>query len=188
MVRAVLTAVTTLFLVSACGPNTPAETTPPVATDAAVPDGVEPAATLLVLGEAKLFERDEPDNAFTIGADGTLTLEGETVGTVSTDGALKTADGTVVMQAQADGSVLVRGESSGLSLSDTGGSLTMDDRTVTVSFDAEGLVNIDPPPSNEGLLMGHEGCDGEMAKTCMLVMFGLTMGESVESEGPTPTQ
>ena len=177
--------ITALLLTSACGPNKPAEpTTPPVATEAVVPDGVEPAATLLVMGDAKLFERDEPDNAFAIAADGTLTLEGRAVGTVSADGTLKGPDGTVVMQAQADGSVLVRGESSGLSLSSTGGSAVMGDRTVTVSFDAEGIVTIDPPPENEGLLMGHEGCEGDMAKTCMLVMFGLLMAEPVESPGP----
>lgn len=184
MARASVAVLTTLFLAAACGPNTPAEPTPPVAADAVVPDGVEPAETLLVMGDAKLFERDEPDNAFSIAADGTLTLEGQAVGTVSADGTLKGPDGTVVMQAQADGSVLVRGEASGLSLSEKGGSAVMGDRTVTVSFDADSIVTIDPPPDNAGLLMGHEGCEGEMAKTCMLVMFGLLMAEPAETAGP----
>lgn len=188
MARLPLAALTTLLFLSACGPNTPAEPTPPAATDAVVPDGVEPAEALLVMGEAKLFERDEPDNAFGIAADGTLTLEGQAVGTVSADGSLKGPDGAVVMQAQADGSVLVRGEPSGLTLSDNGGSATMGDRTVTVSFDGEGLVTIDPPPENAGLLTGHEGCEGDMAKTCMLVMFGLLMAEPAPSDGPTPVE
>jgi len=164
-----------LLLATACGPKETPESTPPVTADAPPAEPAEePAADgVLVLDDAKLFELDDPANAFIIAGNGNLMLGGETVATLSEEGTITLPDGTVVLEVTGDDAVVVNGEASGLSLTDDGGTIAMGEDTVVVAFQAGGVVAIDPPPDNAGLAMGHEGCDGEMAKTCMVVMFAL---------------
>lgn len=175
-------ALTVLALLSfACDPKGGQPPEAPVPPDAVVLPA-DPAAAArtpsFALRDARIFEVDEPDNALIIASDGSLMLGGETVATLSGQGTITLPSGKVVLEVKGDGSVLINGETSGLTLTADGGTLVTGEKTVVVAFEAGGIVAIDPPPENAGLTMGHEGCEGDMARTCMLVMYLLLTPEA----------
>ncbi|MBV1861534.1 MAG: hypothetical protein KUG77_24155, partial [Nannocystaceae bacterium] len=167
-----------------CDKDIPAMATPsgesPV--DAAPKAAVEPT-DILALGDAKLFEADKPSEAVEIAADGSVSFAGEVVATLSGEGKLTLPEGTVMMEVQADGSVLANGEPTGLALGDTGGTLQIGDQRATMVFHDDGTVTVDPAPGPGAPAMAHEGCTGAMAKTCALVMFGM-VGSTDQSTAP----
>lgn len=145
------------------------------------------AAVVLTLGAAKIMEKDQPEQAMELTADGTLKVgpnPDESL-KISTDGKISKADGTVVAQVGADGVLMtVDGKPSGAVLSDTGMTMTTPDgKTSTVKFMEDGSIVVDPAPA-ENLQMVAEGCTGPMVKTCALMLTVLvTMG----SEAAPPT-
>ena len=137
----------------------------------------EPAAAVLTLGAAKIMEKDKPEEAIEILADGTLKMGPDPEHTlkISADGKISKPDGTLVAQVAADGSLSFDGKPSGVVLSDTGLTLTSPDgKTVTMKFNEDGSV-VTEPPAGDGLQMVAEGCAGPMAKTCGLVMTMLVL-------------
>lgn len=166
------------------GKDIPATATPTDAPAAATPEPAAEPAEILALGDAKLFETDKPGEAVVVAADGSVSFGGEVVATLSTDGKLTMPDGAVMMEVQADGSVMSRGEITGLTLSENGGTLSVGDKSATMVFHDDGSVTVDPAPGPGAPAMAHEGCNGAMAKTCALVMFGMVA--NVESSGPEP--
>lgn len=168
--------------VGGCASNIPAAAEPEEAPVAATVEPVAEPAELLALGDAKLFETDKPSEAVEIAADGSIRFGGEIMATLSSDGKLTLPDGKVMMEVQPDGSVLGRGEPTGLSISGEGGTLRVGDETATVAFNEDGSVTVDPNPGPGAPAMAHEGCGGPMAKTCALVMFGMVANS--ETSGP----
>ena len=165
----------------------PATATP---TDAPAVEAPEPPAEpseVLALGDAKLFEADKPGEAVEVAADGSVSFGGEVVATLSGDGKLTLPDGSVMMEVQADGSVMSRGKPTGLVLGEAGGTLSVGDETATIVFNEDGSVSVDPAPGPGAPAMSHEGCHGAMAKTCALVMFGMVANTS-ETTGPEPVE
>lgn len=176
----------TASTLGACdGKDIPATATPTEApAAAATPEPVAEPTEILPLADAKLFETDKPSEAVEIAADGSVRFGGEVVATLSTDGKMMLPDGSVMMEVQADGSVLGRGEPTGLTLSETGGTLSVGGQSATIVFNEDGTVAVDPPAGPGAPAMGHEGCGGAVAKACALVMFGMVA--NVESSGPEP--
>ncbi|MEM6293346.1 MAG: hypothetical protein AAGA54_18885 [Myxococcota bacterium] len=163
------------FLLLACEPSAPTS-----APDDAAP--AEPAAPseILPLGDATLFETARPDDVIAISANGEVRLGGEVIVTLSSDGAVTTPDGAVVMQVQEDDSILARGEPSGLFLTETGGRMEMGGQVATVAFNADGSLSVEPPPAPGAPEMGHSGCVGPMVRACTVVLLG-TVGMVEES-------
>lgn len=153
----------------------------------------KPVETItLTLGAAKIMEKDKPEEAIELLADGTVKLGPNPENTlkISTDGKISKADGTVVAQVAADGSLSFDGKPSGVVLNDTGLTLTSPDgKKATVVFGEDGSVVTDPP-AGDGLQMVAEGCAGPMAKTCGLVITMLVMqdepapGGAAEAHAP----
>lgn len=186
VLAALLIAASTLGGCSAS--SIPATATPSETPAAATPLPEEPAE-LLAVGDAKLFEADKPAEAVEIAADGSVRFGGDVMATLSTDGKLTLPDGSVMMEVQADGSVLGRGEPTGLTVGGDGGTLRVGDETATVAFNEDGTVTVDPSPGPGAPAMAHEGCRGEMAKTCALVMFGMVAsGETSGPESSPPSE
>jgi hypothetical protein len=160
------------------------------------PEQPKPAeGPVLTLGAAKIMEKNKPDQAIEIAADGTVKMGPDPEHTlkISTDGKVSKVDGTVVAQVGADGSLTFDGKSSGIVLNDAGLVLTAPNgKTATIRFTDEGVM-VEPPPA-EDMQMVAEGCTGPMAKTCALVMtMMLLTSEPVPAEAhgveaaPAPT-
>ncbi len=180
-----------LFVVAACN-DTSEDAAEGAAKDAqAAPEekDAEPAVddAVLKLGDAKLFEQGDVTHPLTIAADGTVSMQGKTVATFTADGKLTLPDGKVALQARPDGSVLVAGETSSMRLHETGGSVRTGGRATTLNFRSGGVLDINPPPANAALLMAHEGCDGDMARTCAMAMFAMLSG-GASANSPTPEE
>jgi hypothetical protein len=147
----------------------------------------KPADTVvLTLGAAKIMEKDKPEEAIEISADGTVKMgpEPDKTAKISTDGKVTVAD-KVVAQVGADGKLIFDGKDSGIVLSDTGLTMTgPDGKTGTAKFMEDGTIAVDPAPA-ENLQMVAEGCTGPMVKTCALVLTMLLLtgapGEAVEA-------
>lgn len=164
---------------------TPAEPVVPASADAPAPAPEAAAAPLLTLGAVKLFEASAPELALVMADDGSLTLDGDAVGSVTADGQMLGRDGQVVAVVQPDGSVLADGEPTGFTINDSGGVLVAGDKTMTFGFADDGSMTITPAPEGGGPPLAHEGCNGPLAKTCALLAFGLLTGHKVESTPPT---
>jgi hypothetical protein len=153
--------------------------------EVAQPEEPKPAtAGVLALGAVKIFEKDKPDEAIELLADGTLKVGPTPDKTlkVSTDGKLSNAEGIVVAQVGADGVVTIDGKASGVVLSDTGLTMTgPDGKAGTAKFLEDGTIVVDPAPP-ENLQMVAQGCTGPMVKTCGLI---LTMLLLMSSDEPT---
>jgi hypothetical protein len=129
-------------------------------------------AAVLTLGAAKIMEKDKPEEAIEIMADGTVKMSPEPDKTVkiSTDGKVTGPEGKIVAQVGADGKLSFDGKDSGIVLSDTGLTMTgPDGKTGTAKFLEDGTIAVDPAPA-ENLQMIAEGCTGPMVKTCALVL------------------
>lgn len=140
-----------------------------------VPTPTPATADVLTLGAVKIMEKDKPEEAIELLADGTLKIgpnPEETV-KITTDGKVSKADGTVVAQVGADGALSFTSggdEASGIVLSDTGLTMTgPDGKTATVKFLEDGTIVVDPAPA-ENLQMVAEGCTGPMVKTCAVIL------------------
>jgi hypothetical protein len=164
--------------------------------EVAQPEAPQPeTAAVLALGAVKIMEKDKPDEAIELTADGTLKVGPNPDHTlkVSTDGKISKADGTVVAQVGADGVLTMDGKPSGVVLSDTGMTMTgPDGKTGTAKFLEDGTIAVDPAPA-ENLQMVAEGCTGPMVKTCALILTMLLLmeGEPVQAGtgvevGPDP--
>lgn len=144
---------------------------------------VDEVKPVLTLGAAKIMEKDKPDEALEITADGTVKFGPNPDMTlkISTDGKVSKADGTVVAQVGADGSLSFDGKPSGAVVSDSGLTMTgPDGKTGTLKFADDGSVVVDPPTA-DALQMATEGCTGPMVKTCAVVMTMLLLrGEPAE--------
>lgn len=150
----------------------------------AEPKPIEPGS--LTLGAAKIMEKDKPEEAIEILADGTVKLSPDPEHTLelSTDGKISKVDGTVVAQVAADGSLSFDGKPSGVVLNDTGLVLTgPDGRTATVRFQDDGSV-VTEPPAGDGLQLITEGCTGPMARTCGVVMTMMILNSSGDDAPP----
>jgi hypothetical protein len=151
------------------------------------PEPTPATAAVLTLGAAKIMEKDKPEEAIELLADGTLKFgpnPDETL-KISTDGKISKADGTVVAQVGADGAVAFTagGEASGVVLSDAGLTMTgPDGKTATAKFLEDGTIAVDPAPA-ENLQMVAEGCTGPMVKTCALILTMLLF-QSTPAEVP----
>ncbi|MGH1345851.1 MAG: hypothetical protein ACRBN8_30080 [Nannocystales bacterium] len=177
----------TATLAACDGKDIPATATPVEAPAAEVPESAPPEpAGVLALADARLFETDKPAEAVVIAADGSVSFGGEVVATLSNDGKLTLPDGSVMMEVQEDGSVMSRGEVTGLTVGDDGGTLRVGDQSATMVFHEDGRVTVDPAPGPGAPAMAHEGCGGAMAKTCALVMFGMVA--STDASGPVPSE
>jgi hypothetical protein len=134
-------------------------------------------AAVLALGAVKIMEKDKPDEAIELTADGTLKVGPTPDKTlkISTDGKLSNAEGTVVAQVGADGVLTIDGKASGVVLSDTGMTMTgPDGKTGTAKFLEDGTIAVDPAPP-ENLQMVAVGCTGPMVKTCGLILTMLLL-------------
>lgn len=141
----------------------------------AEPPQPDPAAAVLTLGAAKIMEKDKPDEAIEILADGTVKMGPEHTFKISADGKISKADGAEIGQVAADGTLSLGGKPSGVVLNDTGLTLTAPNgKTATVKFNEDGSVVTDPP-AGDGLQMTAEGCTGPMVKTCGVVMTMLVL-------------
>ncbi len=145
---------------------------------------ISTAGVVLALGTAKVFEKESPQGAVFLSADGKVSSEGGRHGTISADGTLTAPDGTVLLQVNADDSVLVRGQSSELELTPTGGTLTFEGTRSTLAFEEDGSISISPAETSLPT-MAHEGCVGTMARTCALAAFA-TLATEVVGEPPAP--
>jgi hypothetical protein len=177
--------VATVVLVSSiagCDKQSDVEQPDDKQSDAAKPDAAKP---VLTLGAAKVMEKDSPDEAIELLADGTVKFSQnpDEMLKISTDGKVTNAAGAVVAEVGADGSLTFDGKSSGVVLNDTGLTMTFDGKTATVRFTDDGSVVLDPAPSPDDELIA-EGCVGPVAKTCALVMTMFLLGSDDE---PTVT-
>lgn len=168
----------TIVALVGCGPGAavPATKAPDVEVPAveAAPDPV------LVLGEAKIFDPGKPEQAVMIAEDGTLSLGGQPIGSVTGDGELRNRDGGAIASVDRDGVVTVGGEPTGLVLAGEGGAM---EGGVSFVFAGDGSVAVEPADPGAPA-MGHEGCAGAMAKTCGLVLFGILTPVAVETTPP----
>lgn len=149
------------------------------------PEVVPPkSADVLTLGAAKLTAKDKPDEVIEIAADGTVTVAGETLIKVSSDGKLSKPDGTMIGEVGADGVVTIDGKPMGLTLVDGGASMTTPDgKTATIRFAEDGAITVDPKPEKSPE-MSSEGCTGPVAKTCALVLMTFLFSGSEPTPGP----
>jgi hypothetical protein len=159
--------------------------------EVAQPDAPQPeTAAVLALGAVKIMEKDKPDEALELTADGTLKVGPNPDQTlkISTDGKISKADGTVVAQVGADGVLTMDGKPSGVVLSDTGMTMTgPDGKTGTAKFLEDGTIAVDPAPA-ENLQMVAEGCTGPMVKTCALILTMLLLMPGEPLEAPTAVE
>lgn len=157
-------------------------------TDAkAEPAVVTPTGAVLVLGAAKIFEKGEPDKGLALAATGEVTMEGQPLGRLSSDGKMTTPDGKVALEVGADGIVTAEGKPMGLQLVEGGGKLTMPEVTATMTFLEDGSIKIDPKPGN-GPETAHEGCAGPTAPTCALLLTAMVLtGQPAAAAPPSPT-
>jgi hypothetical protein len=155
--------------------------------EAQQPEEPQPAtAAVLTLGAVKIMEKDKPEEAIELMADGTLKMGPNPTETVkiSTDGKISKADGTVVAQVGADGVLTFDGKASGVVLSDTGMTMTGPDGKVgTARFLEDGTIAVEPAPP-ENLQMVAEGCTGPMVKTCALILTMLLLQGDEPVAGP----
>jgi hypothetical protein len=147
-------------------------------------------ADVLTLGAAKLTATDKPDEVITIAADGTVTVAGEILVKISSDGKLSKPDGTVIGEVGADGIVKFEGKPSGITLIDGGASVTTPDgKTATLRFGEDGALVVDPKPEQGPDAMTSEGCTGPTAKTCALVLMMIVLrSEPSPNSGPTAVE
>jgi hypothetical protein len=147
-------------------------------------------ADVLTLGKAKLTATDKPDEVIEIAADGTVTVAGEILVKISSDGKLSKSDGTVIGGVGTDGVVKFGDKPAGMTLVDGGASVTTPDgKTVTLRFGEDGAVIVDPTPEGSADKMASEGCTGPVAKTCALVlMMILLRDEPAAGSGPTAVE
>jgi hypothetical protein len=160
--------------------------------EAPQPEAPLPAtADVLTLGAVKIMEKDKPEEAIELLADGTLKFgpnPDETL-KITPDGKVSKADGTLVAQVGADGalSFTTGGEASGVVLSDTGLTMTAPDgKIATVKFLEDGSIVVDPAPA-ENLAMVAEGCTGPTVKTCAVILTMLLF-RSTPAEAPTAVE
>ncbi|MCA9685378.1 MAG: hypothetical protein KC457_24585 [Myxococcales bacterium] len=159
--------------------------------------GKTEAAPILVIGAAKIMQKDQPDKGIELAADGSVTIAGKPMGKVSADGKLSGVDGKVVMQVDAEGTVTSPdGQRAPMVVQDNG--VTMegpDGKKIAVIFAEDGSVKVedksaapDAPPPPE---FATEGCTGAVAKTCglvftayMLLMPGEVVTDDSEASAP----
>lgn len=163
------------------------EAKPADAKPEAKPAEAKPEAkAILPVQAAKIdVKGDEPGAGLEIKADGTVTVGGELVGKVSTDGKLTQPDGSVYMTVSADGKIMEGSEEVPMKLEANGARLELDGEGLIVKFEAGGKVNVtgekgEPAPA-EFQMFVHEGCEGEMGKTCGIAFINILVAELLEA-------
>lgn len=167
------------------------------AEDAAKP-AEEPAAEVLSLGAAKIMQKDRPEEALEIQADGKVLVNASVVGSIGADGKIKSSDGQVMMSVDSSGMITMGDKPIPLTVVEGGANMQAPNGgVIEIRFAADGSVEMNaknadgsparpvegapPPPA-----MVSEGCTGAVAKTCGLA-FAAYMMLGAGAPGPGGT-
>lgn len=172
-----------IFTLAGCSSDPAPKADAKGASDAPAPDASANTSTdRLTLGAAKIMRAGHEDRAIVITPEGTVTMAGLPFGKVSSDGSLRDAEGAPMMRVQPDGVVVAEGgESTGITLTEGGGKLTLPRLSVAVRFNADGTITTDASGPNAQLLgvdapqMLSEGCEGPVIETCALLTLSYLM-------------
>jgi len=139
---------------------------------------------VLMLGAARLMQEGKPDEVLELRPDGGIMISGRPLATLSTDGKLTGPEGKVVLEVGPGNQVTSGGRPVGLQLTATGGRVTANGTTITMTFEDDGSVTVSPAKDG-ATTVTHEGCAGPIARSCALLMFGMlvTVGDDA---GPGP--
>ncbi len=142
----------------------------------------EPKGVNLTLGAFRLYEADNPAQAIEMTADGGVVIGGAEVARVYTDGRVMRGEELLVTLKE-DGSIMMAsGDVFPVTL-DANGHASSPDLPESLFFAEDGSIS----GQNESApKMASEGCQGDVARTCMLVLLVSAMPVEV-STTPGPT-
>lgn len=132
-----------------------------------IPGPEDSPAAVLVLGDASMYEADEPGQAITLNPQGRITALGQPIGRVHQDGRLTSLRGQTLARLREDGVVII---------SEVVHPVTIDERGVArqdgagdaIYFDGDGTL-IGANPAAPAML--STGCQGAVARTCMFILI-----------------